>query len=67
MEFERLYSKPCRKVNTVLELLCWGRTSVLRVNTLLKKPALICISGGYGCSLPVQLAMDKEYLFCLSS
>lgn len=52
-------------INTPLELLCWGRTSIVRVNILLKKPGLIYISGGCGLSLPLQLAMGKEYSLCL--
>ena len=49
--FQSSVGKLRHTINTLLELLCWGRTSIFRVNTLLKKPGLIYISGGYGLSL----------------
>lgn len=63
--FQTSVGKLRHTINTLLELLCWGRTYIFRVNTLLKKPGLICICGGYGLSLALQLAMGKQYPLCL--
>jgi len=63
--FQSSVGKLRHAINTLLELLCWGRTSIFRVNTLLKEPGLIYICRGYGLSPPFHLAMDKEHPLCL--
>lgn len=63
--FQSSVGKLRHAFNRPLELLCWVKTSISRVNTLLKKPGLIYITGGYGLCLPLQLAMDEEYPLCL--
>lgn len=58
--FQSSVAKLRHTINILLELLCWGMTSVFRAHTLLKKPGPIYIGRGYGLSLPLPLAMGKE-------